>query len=74
MDAAPTLEQRLLMQEISAALHSGANGADLADLVIRTGWQTRTVSDPSAVVLQGVLASGRRVPIEIRPSTRRRSA
>lgn len=60
--------RQVLGQEISNALRSGASGPDLAELVIRSGWQPRPVpaSDPDTDHLEGVLESGRRVSIEIR--------
>ncbi|MGT2424800.1 hypothetical protein [Amnibacterium kyonggiense] len=74
MDAAPGTAHRLLMQEIASALRSGAGGAELADLVVRTGWQTRPAAASDSIVLQGVLGSGRLVPVEIRRAASRGSA
>jgi hypothetical protein len=66
--------RQILGQEISNALRTGASGTDLTELVIRVGWQPRPVPAPGPISdhLEGVLHSGRRVPIEIRhaPSNR----
>jgi len=58
--------RQYLIQEVAAALGEGADGEDVVDLVIRTGWQPRPLPDPHSDHLEGVLADGRRVPIEIR--------
>lgn len=56
------------MQEVAAALADGASGAAIIELLIRTGWQPGPTMDPNSDHLQGVLDSGRTVPIEIRHS------
>ncbi len=68
MSTAPMTPRQILGQEISNALRSGASGTDLTELVIRAGWQPRPIParDPHSDHLDGVLDSGRRVPIEIR--------
>lgn len=66
MSTTPMTPRQILGQEISNALRSGASGPDLVELVIRSGWQPRPVPDPNTDYLEGVLESGRRVPIEIR--------
>lgn len=60
--------RQILGQEISNALRGGASGADLTELVIRAGWQPRPIpeANPNSDYLDGVLDSGKRVPIEIR--------
>lgn len=55
-----------LMIEIEAALGEHATSIDLVELVIRSGWQPRPIPDPDSDHLEGVLADGTRVPIEIR--------
>jgi hypothetical protein len=59
-----TARQRLL-QEITSSMEAGASGDDLVELIIRHGWQPRPVPNPNSDYLEGVLDSGRRVPIEI---------
>ena len=63
--------RQVLGQEISNALRTGTSGNDLTELVIRAGWQARPVParNPNSDYLDGVLDSGRRVPIEIRHAT-----
>ena len=63
--------RQLLGQEIGNALQTGASGTDLTELVIRAGWQPRPVParNPNSDYLDGVLDSGKRVPIEIRHAT-----
>jgi len=65
---APMTPRQVLGQEIANALRTGASGIDLTELVIRAGWQPRPVParNPNSEYLDGVLDSGRRVPIEIR--------
>ena len=58
--------RRTLGTAIDAALRAGASGPDLVELLISTGWQRRPEPDPRSDFLEGVLDSGRRVPIEIR--------
>lgn len=66
MTSTPLSARQALIQEIAAALGEGASGADLVELVIRSGWQPRPTPDPNSDYLEGVLDDGRRVPIEIR--------
>jgi hypothetical protein len=73
MDAPGTAKQHLI-RELEAALAGQASAADLVELVIRSGWQPRPVPDPDSEYLEGVLADGRRVPIEIRRTFANRSA
>lgn len=58
--------RRQLQTEIESALDSQASAAEIVELVIRSGWQPRPLPDPNSEYLEGVLANGERVPIEIR--------
>lgn len=60
--------RRQLQTEIESALGSQASAAEIVELVIRSGWQPRPLPDPNSEYLEGVLANGVRVPIEIRHS------
>jgi hypothetical protein len=62
----PLTARQTLLREIDAAMGGGASGDDLVELIIRSGWQPRPLADPDSEYLEGVLDSGRRVPIEIR--------
>jgi hypothetical protein len=64
---APMTPRQVLGQEIANALRTGASGSDLTELVIRAGWQARPIParNPNSDYLDGVLDSGKRVPIEI---------
>ena len=66
MSTTTTSAKQHLRTEIEAALGAGATGAEVVDLIIRCGWQPRPVPDPNSEYLEGVLADGTRVPIEIR--------
>ena len=66
MSTTPSSAKQHLMTEIETALGEGASSADVVDLIIRCGWQPRPVPDPNSEYLEGVLADGTRVPIEIR--------
>ena len=71
MDTAIGTAKHDLMVEIEAALGEHATSIDLVELVIRSGWQPRPIPDPNSEHLDGVLADGTRVPIEIRHSRSR---
>lgn len=58
--------RRQLQVEIETALTKQASAAEVVDLIIRAGWQPRPMPDPNSDYLEGVLANGVRVPIEIR--------
>lgn len=58
--------RRQLQVEIETALTNEASASELVDLIIRSGWQPRPMPDPNSEYLEGVLANGVRVPIEIR--------
>ena len=60
--------RRQLQTEIESAIGKQASAAEIVDLVIRSGWQPRPMPDPNSEYLEGVLANGARVPIEIRHS------
>ncbi len=60
------IARQQLQAEIEAALGTHATGTQIVDLVIRSGWQPRPIPDPNSDYLEGVLANGVRVPIEIR--------
>ena len=68
MSTTPLTARRLLQTEIESAMSTGASAAEIVDRVIRSGWQPRPVPDPNSEFLEGVLANGVRVPIEIRRS------
>lgn len=58
--------RRQLQVEIETALTNRATASEVVDLIIRSGWQPRPMPDPNSEYLEGVLANGARVPIEIR--------
>jgi hypothetical protein len=66
MSTTPMTARRELQVEIETALAKRASASELVDLIIRSGWQPRPMPDPNAEYLEGVLANGVRVPIEIR--------
>ncbi|MGT2425571.1 hypothetical protein [Amnibacterium kyonggiense] len=66
MSTTPMTARRQLQAEIESAVRAEASAADIVDLIIRAGWQPRPLPDPNSEYLEGVLASGERVPIEIR--------
>ena len=66
MSTTPLTARNRLIQAIDAAIGDGATGAEVVDLVIRSGWQPRPLPDPNSEFLEGRLADGSRVPIEIR--------
>lgn len=68
MDTAIGTAKHDLMVEIEAALGEQASSMDLVELVIRCGWQPRPMPDPDSDYLDGLLADGTHVPIEIRRS------
>jgi hypothetical protein len=66
MSTTPMTARRQLQVEIEAAMADQASASELVDLIIRSGWQPRPMPDPNSEYLEGVLANGARVPIEIR--------
>ena len=58
--------RRQLQVEIETAMANQASASAVVDLIIRSGWQPRPMPDPNSEYLEGVLANGARVPIEIR--------
>jgi hypothetical protein len=68
MSTTPMIARRQLQTEIESAMREQASAAAIVELVIRSGWQPRPVPDPNSEYLEGVLANGVRVPIEIRHS------
>jgi hypothetical protein len=66
MSTTPLSEKQHLAAEIASALHVGATGQDVVELVVRSGWQPRPVPDPDSDHLEGLLDDGTRVRIEIR--------
>ncbi len=62
------IARRQLQAEIESAMSKQASAAEIVELVIRSGWQPRPLPDPNSEYLEGVLANGARVPIEIRHS------
>lgn len=60
------IARRRLQTEIETAMSEQASAASIVELVIRSGWQPRPLPDPNSEYLEGVLANGARVPIEIR--------
>jgi hypothetical protein len=66
MSTTPMTARRQLQVEIETAMTNQATASELVDLIIRSGWQPRPMPDPNSEYLEGVLANGVRVPIEIR--------
>jgi hypothetical protein len=67
MSTTPETAKRDLLSRIESALaHEDVSAEAIVDLIIRTGWQPRPLPDPNSDYLEGVLADGTRVPIEIR--------
>jgi hypothetical protein len=66
MSTTPMIARRQLQTEIESAMRQQASAAEIIELVIRSGWQPRPMPDPNSEYLEGVLANGVRVPIEIR--------
>ncbi|GAA2750553.1 hypothetical protein [Amnibacterium kyonggiense] len=66
MSTTPMTARRQLQAEIESAVREQATAAQIVDLIIRAGWQPRPLPDPNSEYLEGVLANGVRVPIEIR--------
>ncbi len=59
-------DKRRLLDAFESAMHERATARDLVEIVIGTGWQPRPEPHPDSEHLEGVLANGARVPIEIR--------
>jgi hypothetical protein len=66
MSTTPMTARRQLQVEIETAMTNQASASEVVDLIIRSGWQPRPMPDPNSDYLEGVLANGARVPIEIR--------
>jgi hypothetical protein len=66
MSTTPMTARRQLQTEIESAMSKQASAAEIVELVIRSGWQPLPLPDPNSEYLEGVLANGVRVPIEIR--------
>lgn len=72
MTTTPRGDQQRLQAELDRALDSRPSGADLVELVISAGWQPRPTPDSNSDYLDGLLADGTRVQVEIRHASVRR--
>lgn len=57
--------RELLTSRVAESIRAGASSAEILDLIIRDGWQPGPDRDPNSDYFEGILDSGRRVPIEV---------
>lgn len=70
MTSPPSTSKTDLLMQVEAALGDRASGVDIVELVIRCGWLPRLPPEPDSDYLEGVLADGTTVPVQIRHARR----